>query len=337
MDEIQDPIHVLITGAAGQIGYVLAFRIANGDAFGNRHIVLHLLDVTNCLRCLEAVVMELNDCTFPLLDGAFGTDNVEEAFTGIDYAFLVGSFPKKPSLSQKVYMSNNAVIFREHGVALSKFAKKTVKVLVVGNPANTNCLVCSRFAEGIPPENFTAMTRLDHNRAVNALAEHLKSHPKDIHNVVVWGNRSSTQVADVSHAIAFDPPQKVADLLEPEFVSTLFDDALTKHAIQVQRMRGASTSASAAHAAVCQMRDWVAGTPAGFFTSMAVVVPSSAPYGIKPGLVFSLPVRCAEGSFEIVADLDLDEAVRAKIKRNEEELTSEASFVSEALRQQLLP
>jgi len=337
MESELPPARVLITGAAGHIGYVLAFRVANGDLFGKRKVILHLLEITPALKALEAVVMELNDCTFPNLLNVIGTDQIDEAFRDIDIAFLVGSFPKKPALSQQDYLTCNATIFREHGVALSKYSKKSVRVLVVGNPANTNALITIKNAEGIPPSNISAMTRLDHNRAVSAVSQFLQVHSSNVYNVVVWGNRSATQFADVSNVefISDDGNHKFSESISENFDANEFSTNLPSRGVKLTKMRSGSIAASAATAAIFHMKDWLFGTREKDFVSMAVQVPESQPYGITKGLVFSLPCRVdSNGIYHIVDDLKLDEFVLKRIKDNEQELLDEAQMVAEFLQKQ---
>lgn len=316
------PLHVLVTGAAGQIGYVLSFRIANGDLFGDRKIILHLLEIRPAMPMLESILMELDDCTFPNLERVIGTCDTEEAFRDVDFAFLMGSIPKKANMSMEAYIERNHAIFKEHGQALSKYSKPTVKVLVVGLPANTNCLIASKYATNIPRENFSAMTRLDHNRAVSALSQKLKVHPEHVQRVIVWGNRSRTQVYDISHATC--DGENVKDRLNQEYIDHEFGESMHSRGLRGAGLRGPSTAASAAHSAICHMRDWVYGTRAGDFVSMAIPVPETKPYGIEPGIVFSLPCTVdRDGKIHIVEDLEVSPDLREQMRETEEELKSE--------------
>lgn len=331
----KEPFHVLITGAAGQIGYVLAFRVANGDLFGDRPVILHLLEISPAMKALEAVVMELNDCTFPNLYGVIGTDKPEVAMKDVDVAFLVGSYPKKPATKMEDYLLRNATIFFEHGKALNDFAKKTVKVLVVGLPACTNALIAMKSAPSIPPQNFCAMTRLDHNRAVYAIAQKLEVHHSKVHKVCIWGNRSSNQVPDVSNAEYDDETGRhhILDKISKEFIDSEFSASLSQRGNKVMKMRGASSAASAATAAIQHMKNWIFGTSEDDFVSMAVPVPESRPYGIKPGIFFSFPCKVDKnGNIQIVDNLTLDDSLIAKLKQQEEEIINERDKTYEVLR-----
>ena len=321
-----EPLHVLVSGAAGQIGYVLSFRIANGDLFGDHKIVLHLLEIRPAMEMLNSVVMELNDCTFPNLVKVIGTCETEEAFKDVDVAFLMGSIPKKKKMSMETYLERNWAIFKEHGEALSKYSKPTAKVLVVGLPANTNCLVAATYAKNIPKENFCAMTRLDHNRAVGILAKKLKVSPEKIKRVVVWGNRSLSQVSDATNATC--DGKSVKELLSGEYLNSEFPESLVMRQNAITGMKGRSTAASAAHAALCHMKNWIYGTPEGDFVSMAIPVPDNEPYGIGKGIVFSFPcVVDKEGKIHVVEGLELSPHLQQKIKETEKEVRNEAKIV----------
>ena len=323
---VKEPYHVLITGAAGQIGYVLAFNVANGSLFGDHPIILHLLETKQAMKALEAVVMELNDCTFPNLYGVIGTDHIEVAMKDIDVAFLVGSYPKTPNTKMEDYLYRNATIFSQHGQALDKFAKKSVKVLVVGTPACTNALIALSSAPSLKPENFCAMTRLDHNRAVAAIAQKLEVHHSKVYKVCVWGNRSSNQIPDVSNAEYIDETGRhhILDKISAEFVNSEFRASLSQRGSKVTKMRGASSAASAATAAIQHMRDWIYGTRDDDFVSMAVYVPPSQPYGIKQGIFYSFPCTVdKEGKIHVVDNLKLDPALAEGIKKQEEEIVAE--------------
>ena len=330
-----EPAHVLITGAAGQIGYVLAFRIANGDFLGDRKIILHLLEITPALTALEGVVMELIDCAFPKLVDIVWTDNVEKAFTGVDYAFLVGSFPRKDGMTRADLLEKNGGIFTVQGKALSEYSNPNVKALIVGNPANTNCLIALHSAPKLSAKNFCAMTRLDHNRMLGELSQKLKISPEEIHNVIIWGNHSNTQVPDISHSFCIKDgkKQQLTDLLEKEYFEGTFMEHVSTRGGIVIKKRGASSAASAANAALDHMRSWVFGTKEGEFVSMAIPVPESRPYGIEPGLIYSFPCEITKnGEIKIVENLPINEFIQNKIKISEKELLEEKETAWKALK-----
>ena len=313
---LEEPIRVLITGAAGHIGYILAFRIANGDLFGNKKIILHLLELTHALPALDSLVQELFDCTFPNLIDVIGTDSLEKAFFNIDVAFLIGSFPRKPGMKKEDYLKNNSLIFQKQGQALSDYSKKTVKVLVIGNPANTNALVLINSLNEIPFTNVTAMTRLDHNRAINVLSSKLKIHSNKIHKVIIWGNRSNTQHIDLSQTEIDDEFERKP--LEDQNLNFTINEEISKRGQN-------SIAASAANAAIFHMKDWFFGSNLNDYISMGVLVPESQPYGIPKGLVFSLPCKVNnKGEIEIIENLNLNKETKEKILLNIEELKSEA-------------
>ena len=329
-----EPYRVLITGAAGQIGYVLAFKVANGDLFGDHPVILHLLEIPPAMKVLNAVVMELNDCTFPNLYGVVGTDDPAVATKDVDVAFLVGSYPKKPSTKLEDYLYRNAIIYSEHGKDLGKYAKNSVKVLVVGTPANTNALIAMKSAPTLKPEQFCAMTRLDHNRAVSAIARKLEVHPSKVFNVCVWGNRSSNQVPDVSNAEYEDETGRhhILDKISEEYVNSEFRASLSQRGSKVMKMRGASSAASAATAAIQHMRDWIFGTKPGDFVSMAIPVPDNMPYGIQPGIFYSFPCTVdSEGHINVVENLKINEELAKGIKQQEEEIVNERDMTFEVL------
>lgn len=322
----KEPIRVLVTGAAGQIAYSLVSTIARGEVFGaDQPIILHLLDIPMMLGVLNGVVMELVDCAFPLLKEIVATDKEQEAFAAIDVAFLVGSMPRKEGMERKDLLAANVKIFKSQGRALDQHAKKSVKVLVVGNPANTNALVCSKFAPSIPKENFSAMTRLDHNRAKGQISQRLKVSPADVHNVVIWGNHSSTQFPDASHAIVtLDGKQvrvteaiKDDDYFKGDFVTTV-----QKRGAAVIAARKLSSAMSAAKAAADHMHDWWQGTPEGEWVSMAVI--SDCSYGSPADVVFSYPVQVdGQRRWHIVAGLPISDFARAKLDATGKELMEE--------------
>lgn len=319
--------NVVITGAAGQIGYALAFRIAKGDLLGPcRRLRLHLLEIPPALPALEGVKMELTDCAFPTLAGVECTADPNVAFKDADICFLVGSFPRKDGMDRADLLEKNGGIFKGQGEALSNNARKTVKVLVVGNPANTNCLICLHYAKNLGPENFSAMSRLDHNRMKGELAVKLGTTADHIRNVCIWGNHSNTQVPDTTHAV-FDGPEgtvKITDKFPADYLQGEFAQKIATRGGAVIKARGASSAASAAHAALCQMRDWVLGTKVGDFVSMSIPVPECEPYGIKKGIVYSFPVEVsAEGKVHVVKGLEINDWVRQKMEASEQELIKE--------------
>ena len=322
-----EPVNVVITGAAGQIGYALAFRIAKGDLLGPcKKVKLHLLEITPALGALNGVCMELTDCAFPTLAGVVPTDKPEVAFKDADIVFLVGSFPRKDGMDRSDLLAKNGGIFKVQGEALSQYAKKTVKVLVVGNPANTNCLICQHYAKNLGPENFCAMTRLDHNRAIGEIAEKTHVTCDKVRKCCIWGNHSNTQVPDTSFAVVDTPEgeKKVSDLLPESYLHGEFVQKISTRGGAVIKARGASSAASAAHAALTCVRDWVQGTKADDYVSMAIPVPADSPYGIKPGIVFSFPCQVdAHGKVHIVKGLPVSEWLQEKLNATEQELIGE--------------
>lgn len=320
-----EPIRVLITGAAGQIAYSLIFLVARGDLFGSdKSVIIHLLDVPFCQEALNGVVMEISDCAFPLVKGVVATTDVKEAFSNIDYALLVGAFPRKEGMERKDLLEKNASIFKEQGAALDKYASKNVKVVVVGNPANTNALLAMNAAPSIPKENFSALTRLDHNRAKSQIAEHLKVPYSSVHNVVIWGNHSSTQYPDVSHGYVETNGSKKAvreAVNDDAYLNGDFIKTVQQRGAAIIKARKLSSAASAAKAIVDHMRDWIYGTPEGEYVSMAVH--SDGSYGIEKGLIYSFPVTCKDGKYSIVQNLTIDNFSREKMTISEAELKEE--------------
>uniref|UniRef100_A0A131XZW1 Malate dehydrogenase n=1 Tax=Ixodes ricinus TaxID=34613 RepID=A0A131XZW1_IXORI len=322
----KEPIRVLVTGAAGQIAYSLVATIARGEVFGaDQPIILHLLDIPMMLGVLNGVVMELIDCAFPLLKDIVATDSEQTAFAAIDVAFLVGSMPRKEGMERKDLLAANVKIFKSQGRALDQHAKKSVKVLVVGNPANTNALVCSKFAPSIPKENFSAMTRLDHNRAKGQIAQRLKVSPADVRNVVIWGNHSSTQFPDANHATVNLDGKTVkvteaindADYFKGDFVTTV-----QKRGAAVIAARKLSSAMSAAKAAADHMHDWWQGTSEGEWVSMAVI--SDCSYGSPADVMFSYPVHVDnQRRWHIVTGLPISDFARAKLDATGKELMEE--------------
>jgi len=322
------PVRISITGAAGQIGYQLAFRIASGQMLGPQiPVSLQLLEIPPAMDMLKGVAMELDDCAFDALHGVTVTDQAAESFDGTDYALLVGAKPRGPDMERKDLLLENAKIFSAQGKALNDAASRNVKVLVVGNPANTNALIARENAPDLNPRNFTAMTRLDHNRARAQLAAKVGLHVSDIDGVIIWGNHSSTQYPDISHAsIAGDPAKnKVpSDWYLDQFIPTVQQRGLT-----IIKARGASSAASAASAAIDHVRDWTLGTPEDKWVSMAVS--SDGSYGISGGVVYSYPVRCNGGEYEIVENLTVDDFSREKMDASNAELREERSEVADLL------
>ena len=318
------PARIAITGAAGQIAYSLLFRIAAGDLLGkDRPVVLQLLEITPALAALEGVVMELSDCAFPLVQGITATDDAATAFSDADYAFLVGARPRSADMERRDLLAENGKIFAPQGRALNEHASKGVKVLVVGNPANTNALIAMRNAPDLDPAQFTAMTRLDHNRAVAQVADRCGAGVGEVRKVTIWGNHSATQYPDLSHATVRS--NLAADVLDPLWIRETFIPRVQRRGTEIIEARGASSAASAAHAALDHMRDWVFGTREGDWVSMAV--PSDGSYGIPQGVIYSYPVSTALGAYRIVPDLEIDEFSRGKMDASFRELEEERDAV----------
>ncbi len=320
-----NPVRVTVTGAAGQIGYAILFRIASGAVFGpSTPVALQLLEVTPALGALEGVRMELDDCAFPLLTDVVCTDKADVAFGDADAAFLVGAMPRKDGMERSDLLSANGGIFKPQGQAIAANAKKNIKVLVVGNPANTNALIAMSNAKGIDPRQFTAMTRLDHNRAVSQLAQRVGKPVTSIKKMTIWGNHSTTQYPDLFHCEVdgANAAQLVNDQawLDGEFIPTV-----AKRGAAIIKARGSSSAASAANAAIDHMRDWVQGTAAGDWVSMAV--PSDGSYGVPEGLISSFPCVCKNGEYSIVQGLDIDAYSRGKIDASVAELEEERAAV----------
>ena len=321
-------VNVAITGSAGQIGYALAFRVAAGAALGpDTRVNLHLLEITPALGALQGVVMELNDCAFPTLGRVVATDDPRMAFRDCQVAFLVGARPRGPGMERKDLLLANAQIFSAQGQALNEVADRSVRVLVVGNPANTNALIAQANARDLDPRNFTAMTRLDHNRALAQLAEKTASHVSDLRRMTIWGNHSSTQYPDLSHAEVGGRPAK--SLVEASWITGTFIPLVQQRGAAVIKARGASSAASAASAAIDHVHTWVHGTPAGDWVSMAV--PADGSYGIGAGVVFSYPVTVSNGTYRIVPGLALDEFSRQRLEATHAELREERDGVKSLL------
>ena len=322
------PVRVTITGAAGQIGYQLAFRIASGQMLGkDQPVILQLLEITPALDALKGVVMELDDCAFPTLAGIVATDDPDTAFKDADYALLVGARPRGPGMERNDLLQANAAIFSVQGKALNDHASRGVKVLVVGNPANTNALIAQSNAPDLDPRSFTAMTRLDHNRAMAQLATKTGSHVNDVERMTIWGNHSATQYPDVSHTMVAG--KAASGLVDRDWLADEFIPVVQQRGAAIIKARGASSAASAASAAIDHVRDWALGTPEGNWVSMAVSADGS--YGIGPGVIYSFPVRCAGGDYEIVQGLDIDDFSRARMDETEKELREERAAVEELL------
>ncbi|KAL7641464.1 UNVERIFIED_CONTAM: hypothetical protein RMT77_007335 [Armadillidium vulgare] len=320
-----EPVRVCITGAAGQIGYSLVYMVGSGAVFGtNTPVVLHLLDIAPMMGVLNGVCMEIADCALPCVRGIVPTDDPTVAFKDIDAAFLVGSMPRKEGMERKDLLAANVKIFKVQGQALDQHAKKSVKVLVVGNPANTNALICSKYAPSIPKENFSAMTRLDHNRAQAQISQRLGIPVADVKNIIIWGNHSSTQFPDVSHAIATvdgkDVPVydavKDSDWLKGDFITTV-----QKRGAAVIQARKLSSAMSAAKAASDHMHDWWHSTPEGKFVSMGVF--SDGSYNTPEGVMFSFPVTLKNKQWTIVQGLPIDQFAQGKLDITGKELCEE--------------
>ncbi len=319
------PVRIAVTGAAGQIGYSLLFRIASGAVFGpNTPVILQLLEITPALGALEGVRMELDDCAFPLLSGVVCTDNAETAFGDADAAFLVGAMPRKDGMERGDLLSANGGIFKPQGQALGAAAKKDVKVLVVGNPANTNALIAMNNAKGLDPSRFTAMTRLDHNRAITQLADKVGKPVTSIKKMTIWGNHSSTQYPDLFHC-EVDGKNAAALVNDQAWLENDFIPTVAKRGAAIIKARGLSSAASAANAAIDHMHSWAMGTPAGDWVSMAI--PSDGSYGVPEGIISSFPCVCKDGSYSIVQGLDIDDFSRARIDASAAELVEERDEV----------
>ena len=314
---MKTPVRVTITGAAGQIGYQLAFRIASGQMLGqDQPVILQLLEIPPALPALNGVVMELDDCAFGTLSGVIATDDPDVAFKDSDYALLVGARPRGPGMERKDLLEANAAIFSVQGKAINQHANREIRVLVVGNPANTNAVIASSNAPDIDARNFTAMTRLDHNRAKAQLAAKTNCHVNDIRRMTIWGNHSATQYPDISHASV--KGQNATGLVDQDWLSEDFIPVVQQRGAAIIKARGASSAASAASAAIDHMHDWALGTPKDDWVSMAI--PADGSYGIEPGVIYSYPVRCSGGEYEIVDGLTVDDFSSDRMKETETEL-----------------
>ena len=325
---MKSPVRVTVTGAAGQISYGLLFRIAAGEMLGpDQPVILQLLEITPAMNALQGVVMELDDCAFPLLHGIVATDDPNVGFADADYALLVGAMPRRKGMERKDLLTANSKIFSEQGKAINDHAKKDIKVLVVGNPANTNALITMANAPSIKHGNITAMTRLDHNRALSQLASTTGKHSTDIKKLTLWGNHSSTQYPDISHATIAG--ESAAEQIEQDWYRETFIPTVQKRGAAIIEARGASSAASAANAAIDHIRTWELGTDEGDWVSMAI--PSDGSYGIDEGIIYSFPCTCSNGEYQIVQNLDIDEFSREKMDATLAELKEERDEVKDLL------
>jgi malate dehydrogenase len=326
---MKQPVRVAVTGAAGQIGYALLFRIANGDLLGkDQPVILSLLDLPVAQKALTGVIMELNDCAFPLLAGCEPTDDPKKAFTDIDVGILVGSRPRGPGMERRDLLAANAEIFKVQGKALNEAAKRDVKILVVGNPANTNAYIAMKSAPDLPKGAFTAMLRLDHNRATSMLAEKANVAVADIEKVAVWGNHSPTMYADYRFATVNG--KNISEIINDEtWYKETYLAAVGKRGAAIIEARGLSSAASAANAAIDHVRDWVLGTN-GKWVSMGL--PSDGDYGVPEDVMFGVPVTCANGAYERVKGLPVDEFSKSRIDHTLTELLEERDAVAELLK-----
>ncbi|RMA81243.1 malate dehydrogenase (NAD) [Umboniibacter marinipuniceus] len=325
---MKQPVRIAVTGAAGGISYSLLFKIAAGEVLGSdQPVILQLLEITPAMDALRGVAMELQDCAYPLLQGVVLSDDPTVAFKDADYAFLVGARPRGPGMERKDLLEANAAIFSVQGKALNDVASRQVKVLVVGNPANTNALIAARNAPDLDPTQFTAMTRLDHNRAVGLAANKTGFATPTINRVTIWGNHSVTQVPDLYHADVAG--EEAVDAVGEDWYKNTFIETVQKRGAAIIDARGASSSASAAQAAIDHMRDWALGTYEGDWVSMAI--PSDGSYGVAKGIIYSFPVRCAFGRYEIVQGLEINDFIAGKMKASEQELIEERDAVASLL------
>lgn len=321
------PVRVAVTGAAGQISYSLLFRIAGGEMLGkDQPVILQLLEITPALEALKGVAMELEDCAFPLVHDIVQTDDPNVGFKDADYALLVGARPRGPGMERKDLLEANAAIFSVQGKALNDHASRDVKVLVVGNPANTNALIAYRNAPDLKPGQFTAMTRLDHNRAIAQLAEKTGKHSTDIESMIIWGNHSATQYPDVHHATVAG--QKASELVDQNWLVDDFIPTVQQRGAAIIKARGSSSAASAANAAIEHIRDWALGTD-GKIVSMAVH--SDGSYGVAEGLIYSFPVTCKDGEYSIVQGLEINDFSQQLLDKTEQELKEERDGVAALL------
>ena len=325
---MKPPIRIAVTGAAGQIGYAMLFRLAEGDFLGeDQPIILHLLEIPQAMNAVRGVQMELEDCAFPLLHEIVVTADVAVAFRDVDYAFLVGSKPRGAGMERKDLLLENGQIFVPQGKAINEYASRDIKVLVVGNPANTNCLIAMSHAPDINPRQFSAMTRLDHNRADSLLAQQCGLLVNDIHHLAVWGNHSSTQYPDISHATVRGQP--ALDLVSEDWVQNVFISTVQQRGSAIIKARGSSSAASAASAALDHMRDWVRGSASRDWCSMAIA--SDGSYGVSEGIIYSFPTTCENGDYKIVQGLEISEFSQQKMTLSEQELLEERETIKHLL------
>jgi len=325
---VKAPVRVAVTGAAGQISYSLLFRIAAGQMLGeDQPVILQLLEITPALGALEGVAMELDDCAFPLLAGIVQTDDPNVAFKDADYALLVGARPRGPGMERKDLLEANAAIFSVQGKAINDNASPDIKVLVVGNPANTNALIAQRNAPNINPRQFTAMTRLDHNRAMTQLAQKTGTTINDVKKMTIWGNHSSTQYPDLHHATVNG--KTAIDMVDQAWYEGTYIPEVQQRGAAIIKARGASSAASAANAAIAHMRSWALATAEGDWVSMGVY--SDGSYGIAEGLIYSYPCVCKNGDWEIVQGLEVNDFSRDRMAATEQELAEERDAVSHLL------
>ena len=325
---MKTPVRVAITGAAGQISYSLIFRVAAGDMLGkDQPVILQLLEIPPAMKALEGVVMELNDCAFPLVAGIVATDDANVAFKDIEYALLVGSRPRGPGMERSDLLKANGAIFTVQGKALNDNAKRNVKVLVVGNPANTNALIALKNAPDLSPKNFTAMMRLDHNRSLSQIAAKTGSHSTKVEKMVVWGNHSATQFPDISYATV--DGASVKEKVSDEWYVSEFIPTVQQRGAAIIKARGASSAASAASAAIDHMRDWAQGTNGGW-VSMGVYSGGNS-YGINDGIMYSFPITCANGEWKEVKGLTISDFQKKMMTATEQELLSEKEAIADLL------
>lgn len=325
---MKQPVRVTVTGAAGQIGYALLFRIASGAMLGNdQPVILQLLDITPAMDALQGVKMELDDCAFPLLKDVVCTDDPNVGFKDTDYALLVGARPRGPGMERKDLLEANAAIFSVQGKAINAVASRGIKVLVVGNPANTNSLITQRNAPDINPRQFTAMTRLDHNRAMTQMAQKTGNEVTDVTNMTIWGNHSATQYPDLYNAKV--KGQSAMDLVDQSWYEEDFIPTVQQRGAAIIKARGASSAASAANAAIDHMHSWALGTEGDDWVSMGVY--SDGSYGVAEGLIYSFPCRCKDGDWEIVQGVAINEFSQEKMNATEQELSEERDAVSHLL------
>jgi malate dehydrogenase len=324
---MKQPVRVAITGGAGQISYSLLFRIASGEMLGaDQPIILHLLEMPVALEALKGVAMEIDDCAYPLLHDIVMSDDLKVTFTDVEYALLVGATPRGPGMERNDLLRINGDIFTKQGKALNDYAKRNVKVLVVGNPANTNAYIAMKSAPDLDAKNFTAMTRLDHNRALSQLAAKTGSRVTDIKKMVVWGNHSATQYPDISHTTVAGKAAK--ELVDQEWIVNDFIPTVQQRGAAIIKARGKSSAASAGYAALEHMRDWAMGTGDNW---VSMAIPSDGSYGIPEGLIYSFPVTTKDGEYSIVQGLEIDEFSRARMDATQKELEQERDAVADLL------